>query len=250
VAPKRTQVVFDDWDTYVRETDDGPIFISFDVEAAQKDLSGTLTHCSRAVFPVQEPGPNGGPGEPEAERLWELEDELCETLATYGINCRLVGRLTHRGLRVLVFQVENADAFRAVFQAWADSCEGYETKLSEDGGWQFFNDCVRPLPEDWLFMADSRVIRTLIEAGSDPDKEHALDFVFQGEPTALRRIADDLRADGFRPTPSHDPNSGQIVMVKRMPLDLRAVTAESLRLAQLAEEQHVQYDGWGAEIVH
>ena len=38
MAPNKTPVVFDSWDTYVRETDDQPFFISFDVEAAREDL--------------------------------------------------------------------------------------------------------------------------------------------------------------------------------------------------------------------
>src|SRR5262249_15444839 len=170
---------------------------------------------------------------------------LCETLSTYGINCRLVGRLTHRGLCVLVFQADNADAFRAVFQAWADSCDEYPMKLSESAGWEFFNDGIRPLPKDWLFIADRHVVRALIEAGSDPDKEHALEFVFQGEPEALDRIAWLLQAEDYEVPPRHEPASGQIVLVRRMPLDLRAIAAASLQLARLADEQGVTYDGWG-----
>jgi regulator of RNase E activity RraB len=249
VAPKKSQVIHDEWDTYVRETNDGPIFISFDVEAAREDLSDALEHCGQVVLPIRTPGPNGSPSAKENERLYALEDELCDALGSYGVECRLVGRLTHQGLRVLVFQLDNWEAFRPVVIAWAEECEDYAIRLSEGEGWEFFNDCVRPLPEDWLFMADSRVIQNLMEAGSDPEKEHTLEFVFQGEPEALEQITSILRTKGYEPMTEHDPEGGEIIMVKKMTLDLRAITAESLRLAQMAQEHGIEYDGWGAAVV-
>jgi hypothetical protein len=42
MSKKRTKIIHDAWDTYVTETDDGPLFISFDVEAAREDLTDTL----------------------------------------------------------------------------------------------------------------------------------------------------------------------------------------------------------------
>lgn len=252
MAPNQSQIVFDDWDTYVREREDGIVFISFDVEAASEDLTGTLPHCGRVVIPIHKPGPRGAPEPEEAERLWSLEDELCETLTTFGVVCRMVGRLTHQGLRVLVFQLDNWDSFRPAVLAWAEECEDYEIKLSEGEGWDFFNDCIRPQPQDWLFMADSRVIHSLTEAGTDPEKEHALEFVFQGDPAALDQVRCLLEARNYTSLDgvvSKLEKSDEIILVKKMKLDLRAITSESLRLAQLAEEHGVRYDGWGAAVM-
>jgi len=44
---KQSQVVFDDWDSYVAQSDDKPLFVSFDVEAARQDITDTLAHCAR-----------------------------------------------------------------------------------------------------------------------------------------------------------------------------------------------------------
>src|SRR5262249_26123526 len=104
---KATRVVFDDWDTYVSESDGKALFISFDVEAAREDLTATLTNCARVIIPVARPNANGGPVPPESERLYAMEDDLCAALAQNRVKCRLVGRLTCDGIRELVFQLDD-----------------------------------------------------------------------------------------------------------------------------------------------
>jgi regulator of RNase E activity RraB len=249
MADNKTRVIFDPWDTYVRESDAGPFFISFDVEAARQDLTDTLTSCARVVIRIQNPGSSGGPDRPESERLWTLEDDLCSALARAGVKCRLVGRLTHGGHRVLVFQLDDWGQFRPVLEAWVLRCGDYQVRLVEGEGWQFFDECIRPEPDDWRFMADVNVIQNLIKHGSNPNKEHGLDFVFLGEPGNLRQLVSALQDRGFEPQSGTDPDEGQVVMVKRMTLDVRGITALSRGLARMAEEFGVNFDGWGAQIV-
>jgi regulator of RNase E activity RraB len=249
MAARKTQVVFDAWDTYVREGDDAIYFISFDVEAAQNDLTHSLPHCARVAIRIHEPGPSGGPGKPEHERLWEMEDQLCATLSENRVICRQVGRLTHGGYRVLIFQLDNWDTFRPPLEQWIAACDDYVIKVLPSEGWEFFNDCIRPGPDDWLFMADNSVIQNLLKAGSDPQKPHALEFVFLGEPKALKRVAGLLQEDGFRPLKPLKSKSDHVVMVKEMPLDVRTITSTSRALSRMAEEQGVKYDGWGAAVV-
>jgi regulator of RNase E activity RraB len=249
MADNKSRVIFEPWDTYVRESDAGPFFISFDVEAARKDLTDTLTSCARVVIRIKDPGGSGGPERPESRRLWALEDDLCSALGREGVRCRLVGRLTHGGLRVLVFQLDDWAQFRPPLESWIVRCGDYQVRVVEGEGWEFFNDCIRPEPDDWRFMADVSVIQNLIKHGSNPDKEHALDFVFLGEPGNLRQIAEALQNHGFEPQSGADPDQGRVVMVKRMNLDVRGITSLSRGLARRAEEFGVNYDGWGAAIV-
>jgi regulator of RNase E activity RraB len=249
VAPNKTQVVFDSWDTYVRETGDQPFFISFDVEAAREDLIDTLTHCAHLAIAIHAPGPNGGPDRPENERLWEMEDQLCDALAERAVACRLVGRLTHGGYRVLVFQLDDWETFRPVVDEWIERHGDYAIQVSESEGWEFFNEAIRPLPEDWLFMADCKVVQHLLESGSDANKEHALEFVLLGEATALGQIAEVLQGEGYQLYEPFETASGRIIMVKHMPLDLRQVAAASAAISRLATEHNVEYDGWGAAVV-
>jgi regulator of RNase E activity RraB len=249
MAKKQTRVVFDSWDTYFSHSEGKPLFISFDVEAAEQDLTGTLTQCARVLVPIHRPNKNGGPVSPESERLYELEDELIAKLVEHRVSCRLVARLTFDGIRQLVFQLDDWESFRPPVGLWIMDHEEYEIDVSEHEGWDFFDECVRPTPDVWLMLADRHVVKGLIDAGSDPEKEHALEFVFNGEAVGLRHMASVLQRRGYVPLSPPDYTSGQIVMVKKMLLDEDAIFAESKVLRTLAEEHGIEYDGWGAAVV-
>jgi regulator of RNase E activity RraB len=250
MARKPAQVVFDKWDNYISHSENKPIFISFDVDAAEQDLTGTLTHCARVMIPIHRPNKNGGPVAPESDLLYQLEDELCAGLVKHRVACRLVGRLTFDGIRQLVFQLDDWEAFRPPVGLWLMAHEEYAIDVSEEEGWDFFNDCIRPTPDVWLYLADQSVIQGLLDAGSNPEKEHALEFVFLGTEPALRQVARALQARGYRHLGPADFAKEQIVMVKKMLLDREAVFAESQSNSELAGEHSVSYDGWGAAVVH
>lgn len=245
---KRTRVVFDHWDSYVSNSEDKPLFISFDVEAAKEDMTDTLAHCARVIIPIRKPNENGGPVPPETDRLYELEDELCAALVQERVACRLVGRLTHNGMRELVFQLEDWESFRPPVGVWMMSHKKYKIDVSEHEGWTFFDDSIRPTPAIWLMLADQSVVRLLLEDGSDPSKEHALEFVFTGEESGLRKAARSLKKRGYVEQVPPDAES-QIVMVKKMVLDEDAIIAESQAHTELAEKCGIDYDGWGAAVV-
>jgi hypothetical protein len=244
-----SRVVFDEWETYVAHNDEGPLFISFDVAAGREDLSDALPHCARVLIPVQAPNDAGGPVEPESQRLWDMEDQLCELLAEHGVHCRLVGRVTHAGMRELVFQLAEWESFRAPVGLWMGGIPDYEIDVSEHEGWDFFEECIWPSPEDWQFIADRSVVDNLLKSGSNPEKDHSLEFVFLGKHQDLRRLEAALRQRGYRPLGSLKPGADQLVMVKTMKLDLQDVVAESLANLKLAEEFGVTYDGWGCAVV-
>ena len=98
-------------------------------------------------------------------------------------------------------------------------------------------------------MADRRVVRGLLEAGSNPDKKHALEFVFNGPPGGLRQLARALEEEGYAPLGKPDFAEGQIVMVRKMRLDEEAILEESEANRKLAKKLGVDYDGWGAAVV-
>jgi hypothetical protein len=246
---KAVQVVHDEWDTYVVDSDDGPLFVSFDVAAAREDLRSSLCHCARVMIPVKHPNRNGGPTGAESERLWAMEESLCATLTQHAVKCRLVGRLTHQGTREIVFQLDDWESFRPPVGLWMSEMTDYEIDVSEHEGWDFFDDCIRPTADVWLYLADQSVVENLREAGSALDKEHSLEFVFLGKRKGLSQAVEALTARGYEPLGEPDLDSGQIVMVKRMIPETQGIHAESLANAELAQSLNISYDGWGCAVV-
>jgi regulator of RNase E activity RraB len=250
VARKRSRVVYDEWETYHSQSESGPpLFVSFDVQAAREDLTRTLRHCARVIVPIRNPNKNGGPVQPESDRLYAMEDELCAALADDGVRCRLVGRLTCDGVREIVFQLDDWHDFRAVVGRWMRDNDGYRTEVSEHDGWKFFNDVIRPNDETWLYISDRGVVRQLVEAGSNPEKIHAIDYVFHGQVPELKRMLNALEERGYTAPNGIDEEAEELVAVKKMMLDVDDIFAESLANQQLAEEHEAAYDGWGAMVV-
>ena len=72
------------------------------------------------------------------------------------------------------------------------------------------------------------------EAGSNPQKEHALEFVFLGEDGSLRKLAKVLKDRGYQPLRANEAGGGEMVQVKKMKLEIPAIAAESVSLSRLA----------------
>lgn len=243
------RIVSDEWNAYTAERDGLLMFVSFDESVTRGTPPEELRHCARVMIPIHAPTSAGGPESPESERLYEMEDELVAILEDDDVRCRLVARLTYDGLRELVFQLEDWESFRPPVGFWLVEQDEYEIDVSEHEGWDFFDEYVRPRLEDRIAMMDRSVVSSLMEAGSDPEKEHCLDYVFRGEEPALRRLASALEARGYEPAGDFDPASGQILLAKRMPLDLTRIVEESVANYHAAHESHVEFDGWGAAVV-
>src|SRR5688572_19888505 len=133
-SPMPATIVHDRWDQYLTFAEGKPLFISFDVGATEEDLSRQLPYCARIIVPVKAPNQNGGPTGAESERLYAMEDQLCEVLQKAKVACRLVGRLTHDGNREIVFQVASWDSFRPPVGRWMQQ-QDYKIEVSEHDGW-------------------------------------------------------------------------------------------------------------------
>ena len=247
MADSGAVVIQKNWETYSYSSERGPVFASF--YAGASDIArNDFPFCARVIIPIKQLNQNGGPAKEEAESLWRLEDTLTDALARHGAACILLARLTHGGNRELVFQVADWDRFRPPVGLWMQQSPGYDIDVSEHDGWGFFDDCVWPSDEDWMLIHDRRVVDGLIEAGSSPEKEHSLEFVFVGDQSKLQRLRHELGVRGYVDFGS-PASPDQLVMVKKLPLDLGQIYSESLKNRRLSDETGVAFDGWGAAVV-
>jgi regulator of RNase E activity RraB len=249
MSPVPIQVVSPgEWDMFIARTEAGPVFVTFDVEVARHPPIITLPHCARVIIRIQKPAPTGAPYFEEAQRLDVAEQALCSELGAAGVPCRLVGRLTHEGVRESVFQLSEMGPFRNVVERWWQKFPDEQIRVVTHPGWQFYEACIRPTVAQWQWMRDRRVVDTLIGRGSDPAKEHTLKFFFGGPPAGLRNLEEELRTRGYAPSPA-DSSEGKLVMVLRSRLDTDFIAGQSLALEDLTRAYGVAYEGWGAHVV-
>ena len=238
----------ENWEFYLYPTDDGPVFVTFHTEVESINRND-YAHCARVIIPIKNPDENGAADDNESAELFELEDTLVASLDQADTPCLLLARVTHAGQRELVFQVKDKERFQPVVTLWIDECKRNDITLSEHDGWDFFNEFIWPSDEDWVWIYDRRVVDSLIESGSNPDKEHQLEFCFHGSSTdPLQALSDQLAKDGYTPT-SFDEETLTLVITKAMALNVNTIWETSMSLIDLATTHKVEYDGWGAEVV-
>src|SRR6516162_10187276 len=100
-----------DWESYSYQSNGEFVVVGFHAAADKIDQSA-LPFCARVIIPIRQPNQNGGPEKDEAEVLWSMEDRIVEVLEAGNVACGLLGRLTHGGLRELVFQLSDWETFR------------------------------------------------------------------------------------------------------------------------------------------
>ncbi len=235
------------WESYSYQTDEGPVIVGFYTEAARLDRTAH-PFCARVLIPIQAPTPQGGPTGDEVQALWAMEDALVAALDAARVPCIMIGRLTHGGTRELIFQVADYAPFRPPVGRWMQTQPGYEIDVSEHDGWDFFFESVWPSENSWLLIMDRRVVDELVASGSDPAKEHSLEFVFCGAPAALASLQPRLESRGYR-LHEFSPDQSRLVMAKSLPLDVSAIFGESLAHKDECAQLGLEYNGWGATVV-
>jgi len=233
---------------YIARTEQGPAFITFDVDVATASTLPDLPYCCRVCVRIQNPGPNGAPAQEEGEALDAMEAALINDLSANGVLCRMVARVVHQGIRESIFMVADMGAFEPLVEHWWQRYPGRQVRVLTHPGWEFYDAAVRPSQAQWQWMKDRRVVDTLSRRWSDPSKEHTLKFFFLGPADALKQVEQALVARGYEPSPA-DAKEGALAMTLRSRLDTDFIAGESVEHEKLARAVGAAYDGWGAYVV-
>ncbi|WP_306521022.1 ribonuclease E inhibitor RraB [Rheinheimera sp.] len=105
--------------------------------------------------------------------------------------------------------------------------------------------------ENWQEFTDD-TINALLEDGSDPDAEYTIEHHFYHPDFAkLEKVAVEVFKLGFEVTDAEevefeDGGSAWVFdAIREQSLDAANITADAIKLEQLAQKFGVEYDGWG-----
>lgn len=105
--------------------------------------------------------------------------------------------------------------------------------------------------ENWQEFTEE-TIAALLDDGSDPDALYTIEHHFYDKDfNKLEKLAVELFKAGFEVTDAEevefeDGDSAWIFdAIREQSLDTDAITADAIRLSELAVKHHVEYDGWG-----
>lgn len=103
--------------------------------------------------------------------------------------------------------------------------------------------------------ANSKVIQTLIKAGSNPIKPHPLEHHFYCyAPGCLQALMSKGESLGYRAAHMGDTiHEGNHYwygdLIRETPLDLDTINEQNSLMLKLADEFDADYDGWGTPVV-
>ncbi|WP_337843457.1 ribonuclease E inhibitor RraB [Rheinheimera sp.] len=105
--------------------------------------------------------------------------------------------------------------------------------------------------ENWKEFAED-TIAALMEDGSDPDAEYTIEHHFYHEDfSKLEKLAVEVFKLGFEVTDAEEVEFEEggsawvFDAIREQSLDADAITADAVKLDQLAQKFGVDYDGWG-----
>ncbi len=117
-------------------------------------------------------------------------------------------------------------------------------------GWKMYHDKnIKTETLDASTNKNQEVIGNLIKYGSDPEKDHLIEFFFYGDADRLRlnELKDYLISQGYEEMTGHTDQA--LVVTKSYKLHLDVIGGVTKRMEELAKEYDVEFDGWGASVV-
>jgi len=244
---KKHKITNDNWEFYQAYDEDGNISfttidLSYNDPPKQVGFLGEL--FVRVRIPEQKIH-EGIPIPEEHSFQNEKEEELCEALVKSRIDCIQVGRITYFGQKQYIFEYNNLDGFKSIFNSWKNSFStDYEIELNLLSPFEYYVDL---LPDKfiWQQIGNRHVIERLLEAGSNEQKEHFIEHGIFGKQDDLKSLFNELK--------NHDISLISIeedlmeVGIKST-LDLDEITNQTNYLMSVAEEHNCKYDGWNTKI--
>lgn len=240
---------FESWNVYYYYFgDDERCIVKFNVAAC--DTRNQRPSWGRRVIafaPTDHVAADGMPRGPGFERLKEVEDRFIDLLTHWRIPAWLVGTQTYRGMRELVFQVDDGylQAFDLAYGQLAQEYDG--TKLTAYEGWSFFNEKIAPKEDAWSHIANRDLLQAARDAGADLEGANVLDHTFLGDAAGLALVKHALAPNGYSLS---GEAAGSLTMSKDplVALDQDSVDLITTELRQIATRCGVRYDGWGMAI--
>ena len=100
---------------------------------------------------------------------------------------------------------------------------------------------------------DQIIIDTLIKEGSNPEKEHMLEFAFRGNSANISRLKEEMTSEGYQYKPAQSEQDREntqewLIIIKPYKLHIDEIRKELDVMNAFAGKNGVEFDGWGTEI--
>lgn len=232
------QLLGDKWEIYSGKQ----TIVGFDLDLMQVPEKEKYPIGRRVVFFIPlGMQVSGMPNTKGLRALEGIENTLLSILFTAEIDCRLAARKTGHGLRELVFQITDSDAFDDIVNTWETTMA---FKVIDADGWNYLEQSVFPDEESWQQILDRRVIREMIANGANPQKIHVIEHLIIGPEDALKEIS--MRFLDSEYGTSRENNA--LIVTHELKLEPALLATINFAMRNMCKSMGAHWNGWRTKI--
>lgn len=202
------------------------------------------------------PRENGLSSRDEADKLWEIEDEIIAAFDKNKLNYTFAGRLTSDGFRDLYFFGENTILMKKQVSSTMTTFPDYQFDFGHkaDKEWSGYFNFLYPNPRQMQAIQNRLVLEQLEKGGDDLTKErevfHWIYFNSKEDLDQYEYFTKGLGFNTINKGKTEQPNDfGFVISISRIDkVGYNDINNYTLELLQKASDLNGEYDGWETSI--
>lgn len=239
------------WITYPLESEEGVTLVSVDVSLGDLAPDASRPACTLVRIPFRKPGDDGLGDSRERDAIGDIEDAFADRLE------RQIGSIHVASVRgggmISMCMYSRARSESVIESAAREAFAGYSIECSShpDPKWERYWELL-PDADTMREVADMHLVHLLESKGDDLVTPRPVEhfIVFTGAKAADRFRAMATKHE-FECRTGDAPKDGPITIVatREDPVDLESIHEVTSLLANLAQTEGGEYDGWETRVV-
>ncbi|MCU0468300.1 MAG: DUF695 domain-containing protein [Arcicella sp.] len=200
--------------------------------------------------------PDGLPDKETLSAIQKVGDELQQTIAI-SLKEVYVGSFTYNNERLEYFYLQDTVGAREILKSFYkskyDKLKTY-INIRNDSDWKAYKEFLYPNEETLNYMADSKVVFSLIESGDKLTKARKVDhFSYFKSKKDAEQFKDNIQKVGYR-IEKIDKNSDSaypysVLFWKEQNVDLNSISQITTVLREISKRCNGEYDGWETMVI-
>ena len=244
------------WTSYFSNVDDKLSSIATDLNLKTVAPIEGQENVVYISIKMLNPRENGLSSREEADKLWEIEDEIIAAFVKNNLNYTFAGRLTSDGSRDLYFFGENTLLMEKQVSSTMTAFPDYQFDFGHkaDEEWSGYFNFLHPNPRQMQTIQNRLVLEQLEEGGDDLTKEREVfHWIYFNSKEDLDQYEVFTKGLGFKTLSkgkTEQPNDfGFVISISRIDkVGYNDIDNYTLELWQRASDLNGEYDGWETSI--
>lgn len=245
------QAMEQNWVMYPMEDENGLCLVGINVALSSNAPDPARPACTLVRIPFKKPGDDGMGDSKERDHIGEMEDALAERLE------KSIGAVHFASVRgdgaIAYWTYSKGHMDKAIRDAATDAFKGYDIECSTrpDAKWEMYWQLL-PDTDTLREVADMHLVALLESKGDDLVTPRPVEhFVVFTAKKSAERFMKAANKQEFETRLGEDGDDGAITVIatREDPVDLETIHEVTGMLANLAEVDEGEYDGWETRVV-